>query len=110
MCKSFKIRSDNHVNDLTFVGKSVAYGTERRNNTQTDSRYSSYELFETESGKYVLVDEYTTHWQGEDGSRKAFIFDSINDVKGFIVDDRDSVPEWQKEFLDDCGIFLVKEI
>ena len=116
MPEKFKIRCDNFNEDLVFTGEKIATGGNRSTYGDAQNRYNYYELYRSESGKYIFVDEYVTHWQGETGSRNGYILDSVDDLKLHIIErdgmrpEDDFLSEWEKEFLEEAGIDLVIEV
>ena len=106
----YKIRCNSHNEDIVFNGKEVASHSSRKTYGDSQNRYNCLDLYQTESGKYVLVDEYVTHWQGEEGTKNVYICENLDEVKSYFTDREGKLSEWEKEFLEDAGISLVKEI
>jgi len=74
---------------LTFEGILLAESTTREINGPRSNRWHNYELHRTRGGKYVLVHEYITLWQGEANFRDAWVSEDANEVFQRAVENND---------------------
>ena len=106
----YRLRCDNHDKDLVFNGEEIASTSTRTTYGDSQNRYSCVTLYKTESGKYILLEENISHWQGESNSQNALILDSLDEVSAHFTDHEYGLARWEKEFLQEVGIDLVQEI
>ena len=111
MSDTFTIRADNRVRDLRFKGEQIAEGSNWNTNGNRNNRWTSYELYRTESEKVVFVTHYHTMWQGEEDDRTVYVYESLQELEDYFeLDEMESLAEWQKEFLEEAGIEIVEDI
>ena len=114
MCEAMEqhmIRCDNHREDLVFDGRLMASQDNRWVNGRDQTRYSNLSLYVTDSGKYVYHYEYITLWQGESSTSNVQIYDTLAEFKeAFLADGREMISDFEKDFLAEAGIPLIKRI
>ena len=106
----FTIRSDNRNADLRFNGDKIATNWNRWVNGRDDTRWTEWDLYSTESGKFVYVESDVSLWQGESNFVRAEVFVSLNEFREYFLSSRDTLSSFEKEFLSGAGIELVEEI
>ena len=113
MCKKkqYRIRTNNRNTDLRFTGEEVASWSNRIiGNGGDSSRWREWDLYKTDSGKFVYIQNDVTLWQGESDRKIAKIFDSLDAVGKYFISKTDRLTTDEKEFLDQCGIELIEDI
>ena len=93
--------------DLDFAGEKLAQSGDQEMNGPRSSRFNEVTVYKTTGGNFVVYEEYITYWQGEDITRKVFIYGSIEEVKSHFAERFDA---YIKELLDDLGIPHVRKI
>lgn len=106
--------------DLKFQGQQIAFGTNREHQGDLQNRYNEVTIYKTKAGKYVLHQEYVTHWQGENNTSCASVHDTMKDAMDRFkygetdLDELDyaqyGLSRWQKEFVEACGFPEYEEI
>lgn len=92
------IQRDN-MKDLTFEGWELAESSNRRFEGPGQNRYTTLTIYKTKGGKYVLLEEYRTHWQGEDDRTTAEVYANIDDLLDRLIGDDGTVSEMRKELI-----------
>jgi hypothetical protein len=92
------IQRDN-MKDLVFEGWELAESSNRKFEGPGQNRYTTLTLYKSRAGKYVLLDEYKTHWQGEDDRTDAAVYDTIEDLLADLIGDDGAVSEMRKELI-----------
>ena len=112
MCEreEYTIRADNHREDLVFDGELIASGDNSWVNGKNETRYSKLSLYLTTSEKYVYHSEYISLWIGESSTSIVEIYDSLKEFKEAFLTDREGISDFEKDFLKEAGIPLVKRI
>jgi hypothetical protein len=72
---------------IKFTGELIGDAGGKWQNGREQTRWTELELYRTESGKYVLSNEYVTCWQGESGSHTVTIFDSAKALIKYLESD-----------------------
>ena len=110
--KEYKIMSDNRNETLKFEGKLIGSGS---NKGLKDTRWTTWSLYKSLSGRYIYVHANLTMWEGEKDYVESHIFDSIDKFEEFFIQQCEEINErtlsrYQKEFLEEVGIELIEEV
>lgn len=71
---------------LVFMGAVVANISGRHDGGHDSIRYHDLTLYKTESGKWVLHDEYISRMQGEACTKHAWVFSSFKGMLDYLYD------------------------
>jgi len=96
--KKIRLQRDDKK-DLVFEGVELAESSNRRFEGPGQNRYTTLTLYKTKGGKYVLLDEYRTHWQGEDDRITAEVYDTVDDLLEELIGPDGEVSEMKKELI-----------
>ena len=106
MSERFELEITNGI-DVSFQGKLIAEETDYEHNGSKNSRWHTIQLFETESGRYVVYESYATMWQNESCHHGVTEFMTLDEVaEHFVNDHRDMT----KAFLASIGKSQFREI
>jgi len=84
--------------DVKFSGNIIAFESSR-NMLRSDTRWSEYTVYKTESGKIVFFEQSITLWQGEEDKDWVHTFESIEDFKEWVIDECAGEGEEPNKFL-----------
>lgn len=103
--KQYVVPRDGKKN-LRFQGKEIACASSYSRHGDRQNRFNTLTAHETKGGKFVLHDEYTTCWQGENCTSHATVHESIED----LMDEAMGSEEWIDENGEAHVSDLVKEL
>jgi len=114
--ETYVIRRDGKP-PIRFKGRELAETNTRGRTPEghEDSRWDRYTLYMTRAGKYVLVHEYVTQWQGELGRQEAWTGeDPAVLITGAGYDDPDGgervLPEALVDLAERAGIDIAEQL
>lgn len=82
-----EITRDNDRN-LRFEGRSLGHGEQGNSMYRADwNRWTVVEIYETESGRYVVAITSYTKWEGERDRSRALIIDTAEELIPALVED-----------------------
>lgn len=72
--------------NLRFKGKMLGSASSHRINGVEQNRWTEYEIYKTETGKYVVAISSITCWQGEVNSYQVEVCNTPEEVYNFLTD------------------------
>lgn len=90
-------RGSDNIKKIRFTGKEIAWHKILHGQTSSgEDRGTIYTLYLTAKGKFLLVTEVFSRWQGESSTTSYEIYDSLDDIEapaGIITKARESIGE-----------------
>lgn len=87
---------------VRFTGVQIATAGGRFQNGREQNRYTELTLWRTKGGKYVLMIDYTTQWQGESCSTRVIPCATPADVVAELTDEAGEIGRLDAELLRDA--------
>jgi hypothetical protein len=88
---------------LSFEGELLAEVKDRWVSGREHTRWHELRAYRTASGRYVLEVEYVTQWQGEQGSCRAEVYDTMEALVEAVERLEDAPPRLQSLLLEAIG-------
>ena len=115
--KVYRVKRDGEK-DLKFSGELIAEASDHSHQGSRQNRWTEMRLYKTTSGKFVLVEEHITCWQGESNTITALVLESEEAVVDAIemgheemgFEEGGRISDVAKELLEDAGIEFVEEV
>lgn len=89
--------------DIAFEGEELAEVSDRWVGSKEQVRWTTYALYKTESGRYVLYEEFKTGREPQVGRKTASVFRSAEEVADWVLEDDDVISNLKKRLFESAA-------